>query len=817
MIGGLAYYYGGIVGFDCSEGDDTPSRIENCINYGYIYADNGILYDGQYVGGIIGATYSTIISSCANFGSIEGKEYVGGIIGETIANFTYAPTIANCYSHGKVKARSDYAGGIIGYTEKVADMKREDTNKLIEVKRCVSDAEIWADDEQTGSWAIGDADAQVEFEYCRYVYGSDSYAGDAYGSGNDKITADQIADGYATYFLNNNTSDDTVVWRQNIDAEGKTADTTPVLCVTDENMAAHDVVYCTLDCWHTDYFYSNAPSTGGHAYDGDGNICTLCGYDKTGTKTITTIAELCQFARNVNKGLTENAKLAADLNLSGDSDWQTYGPIGTEASPFDRGTFNGQGHTIKLSYGNAADPQCLFGYVKNGGIKNLSITGSVRAQEANAASFIGHAYGAFLENCYSNLHINSEVEGEGTHGGLVSVNESQRLIILNCQFDGWIDLNRSTTNCGGFVGYNKPGCSVTMQNCLMSGEIQNKNTGDNLTSVFVRNKNANAEEGTLDITNSYYITDGGAVAQGTQTTEAQLTSGELTYLLNQSQSDEVEWVQVIGTDTKPQVVMDDDDITDGNIVYQIRSCSSDTGITYSNTNANDSIHQYTDGICKCGYVNGEEVTEEREAAAEWGTLCLPVQICKSDCNGISFYVPAETSFWDWSNSYLKIVEYTADIIPAGTPIIYYKKGGGNISIKGYGTGYLDDDASLYAAQPVDYTIDDNKWIFRGSYTATTIQNNMEEKGYTYFYLSGGQLWYASQKTSMAAHRAWIVSTEGKTSSARGISLVIDDETTGIVTTDTDATAGTRKQLRDGRIVIVNPRGETFTTAGSRIK
>ena len=809
-------YCGGIVGSLNEDDKDRSeySRIEGCINRGYVESNGS-----GYVGGITGYTFSTNITRCCNSGDVK---FVGSFAypGGGIVGKAKKTNISECYNQGIITGGTD-AGGIAGVVTKYSSIKDcyntgwvsasgssvggivSEINDNSNVSRCLNVMTIYSVGKTCQNYINSKIYASCSLTDCYYLVDGDMPT---------DVTADDFTNGHITYLLNGSTTpDEATPWRQTIGTDG-----VPVLCYTDELKAAHSLVYVMPDCWNGVSGYCNEQRTP-HSYDG--NICTICGYDKTGTKTISNITDLCQFAYNVSKNVCENAVLAADITLSANSDWTTYGPIGAEATydadgtqltfPF-TGTFDGQGHTIKFPVTESATPHNLFGAVKDATIKNLQLTGIIQTEAPYTAAIVNYVCGdeTNIERCYSNVFINSDIKGDGSHSGFVAVNESKVLNFTNCEYSGTMNLKGLTKWCAGFVGFNKTGCTVNLTNCLMAGNINNMVSGDDQTATFVRHNS----DSNVNLDNCYYTCSGG-IAQGTKGTTGQLTSGEMTYLLNNKKSSNVVWVQEIGTDSYPQIFMSASQMSENNVVYCVHSCSN--GIVYSNANVNDDNHVFTNGICKCGMVEGEKMTETRTSAAEWGTLCLPVQICVSDCSDVEFYMPKQTSFWA-ADEHVNLVKYDGDIIPAGTPIIYYKTGDGDITITGYGNGYVDEDSTLYASEPVDYTIDGGNWIFRGTYTPDNIQNDMEFKGYTYYYFSDGKLCLASQATPMAANSAWLISTKGVTSSASAVPLVTDDGTTGITTTDAAAATGTRKQLRDGRIIIVNPRGEIFTTAGSRV-
>lgn len=110
-----ASYVGGIVGY-ANLSNQTVSKVNNCSNYG------DIISSGNSVGGIAGNVYfrnNNTVSSCENFGVIQGNDNVGGIIGR-ISTYKLGSTntsnssIQMCVNNGSVTSLGDYAGGIFG-------------------------------------------------------------------------------------------------------------------------------------------------------------------------------------------------------------------------------------------------------------------------------------------------------------------------------------------------------------------------------------------------------------------------------------------------------------------------------------------------------------------------------------------------------------------------------------------------------------------------------------------------------------------------------------------------------------------------------
>ncbi|MDR0306144.1 MAG: hypothetical protein LBI42_04810 [Chitinispirillales bacterium] len=72
---------------------------------------NGSVSGKDYVGGIIGRSFSSSITSCYSTASVNGNSSVGGLIGRLLTG-----SVTNCYSLGTVTSASDYVGGVVGYS-----------------------------------------------------------------------------------------------------------------------------------------------------------------------------------------------------------------------------------------------------------------------------------------------------------------------------------------------------------------------------------------------------------------------------------------------------------------------------------------------------------------------------------------------------------------------------------------------------------------------------------------------------------------------------------------------------------------------------
>lgn len=189
---------------------------------------------------------------------------------------------------------------------------------------------------------------------------------------------------------------------------------------------------------------------------------------------ISTYRDLKKFAQIVNDGKTTAcAKLTADIDAKGDSDWIPKGdsdwiPIGNDLDPGDfyRGTFDGQGHTITglRAYSYSEPVVGLFGG-SSGVIKNVGIVNNNFRNNYNiimpyqgTGGVVGYNEGT-VENCYNA----SNVSGEEGVGGVVGKNHGT---ISNCYNTGDVSGDYSV---GGVVGYIHSG---TISNCYNTGAVR---------------------------------------------------------------------------------------------------------------------------------------------------------------------------------------------------------------------------------------------------------------------------------------------------------------------------------------------------------
>ena len=327
---------------------------------------------------------------------------------------------------------------------------------------------------------------------------------------------------------------------------------------------------------------------------------------------IRTAAELYWFAALV-KGDTSvsgvsSANTGACATLSADIDFGTenFSLIGTSETNLYEGTFDGNGYSIIVNQNSSTD-LAIFGYIGTCTIRNLTVKGTINASGKYAAGFAMHKYGtgtATIEKCISDVKIESYVDGDGTHAGIIAVVDAGPLNISNSAFTGSIN-GSSTNSCGGFIGYSKGTSNIT--NSYISATF-----GISTTSCNIASRGSN-----VSVTNCYYVNDLGGVLTGmTKVSAGQMKSGEVAYLLNKSVSDGTQaWFQnlsVEGGDAYPilknsgsNTVYGADIVCVGNIVSK----------SFSNSQISNAVYDTHDddgnGFCSRGCYQPATLTTDQ--------------------------------------------------------------------------------------------------------------------------------------------------------------------------------------------------------------
>ena len=216
----------------------------------------------------------------------------------------------------------------------------------------------------------------------------------------------------------------------------------------------------------------------------------------SGTKNdpyqISTADQLKLFRDIVNGagGQTQNrgayAVLTADIDLKNE-EWTPIGNYTEGNQIYYEGTFDGGGHTISgLNVTGKFRCASLFGAVKGGTIKNLTVAGNVSHNynsmglDCHVGGIVGSALdAATIENCSNNCSVTG---GSGDFIGGIAGSNIDNARIIDCYNVGTITGTFNGT--GGVTGFN----IGTISNCYNVGTVKGSHAvgeivGDNVGTV----------------------------------------------------------------------------------------------------------------------------------------------------------------------------------------------------------------------------------------------------------------------------------------------------------------------------------------------
>ncbi len=496
----------------------------NAVIKNFVVDSNSYIGGASYVG-IIGATINGASTVLIDRIGMEGAVVASGINAGGILGCNMdspATTLSNCYVTGPVKG-NDQAGQINGWLGGGR------------IENC---------------WAIGSIEG---------VYNQTEGAGDAFYRGSpvavnnysnapdrndgvNEFNEEDAKSGYMTYLLNGSTTDK-FNWYQTLGE-----DDLPTLNPTHKPVYPIGHVSCGGEPIGEVTYGNNPGDMQKDEHDMVAGVCTVCGHvdteycqkDADGYYLIDNAEQLVWFAYMVNSGQKGiSARLTADINMSNVN--EIFPMIGTNATRFTNGNFDGQGHVISGLVIDRSLEDCvgLFGCVTgNCDIRNFILD--------ETCSITGGAYTAI---------IGATPSAEGT---------------LNITAGGNEGYVKGARNTGAIFGCELGGtATVNIDRCYSSGTIVGDLESGALTGYiskgYIYNSWSSATiEGYYtsaskpfalcycDTRNNYIVhTDLNPSFDIKGITAEQVSSGELCYLLNGSSLENPVWYQTIGLDEHP--------------------------------------------------------------------------------------------------------------------------------------------------------------------------------------------------------------------------------------------------------------------------
>ena len=421
-----------------------------------------------------------------------------------------------------------------------------------------------------------------------------------------------------------------------------------------------------------------------------------------------------------------DAKMTADVDLD-----RNIVLVGNAIVKYS-GTFDGQGHTLTVNWNRTGYSIAPFGGVNGATIKNLHVKGKITASYGNLSGLILFADGG--KTSVSGCVIDMDLKGSSDVSGMIyKVYGGAQVSITDCVVKG--ALNSDNTNqIAGFVNYQDYNSSCTLTNCLYAG-TNNATPG----SYTFANR--------VTLTNCYYLNACGE-AQGTQVTKEQLASGEVAKLLQADHTDQCHWAQPLGE--MPSLYREADK-AEANYVYYNKENNSWVCDDFRLTDG----QPLPIGID----FTATKATYERDLSTAKATLCLPYELSVqgfkaytiSGGNGSAVYFAEAKDKLEAYKPYLLMADGTVQL------------GGENIEVQAFNDDKLTTPAGKYK--------------FVG--TVIGMDNASATAANAYILQEDGKFHKVTTEHSEAmlpAYRAYIQRND---SGAKQLSVILDDETTGI--------------------------------------
>ena len=444
------------------------------------------------------------------------------------------------------------------------------------------------------------------------------------------VPLEDLADGRICYQLNNDQSN--IAWVQTIGT-----DPFPVPAAFGTGRVYASVATDCAGLTEEAATYSNSGSDQAekHSFDKYG-VCTACGcfnfhyfefddptkFDKTDRAILLKSKEDIDVAEGWNRVancLSINMKMAADIEYIAEPGQYIFFNSGNDNVGV-RGNFNGDGHTLTLEMSEIAGRGGLFP-VMWGNVENLILHGTIGTTGQNTGSIAGRACMALVRNVYSDIDINSDLDGDNSSGGMFGWMGGVEKTVENCIYAGDFTTPRDpSTNAGcvrigGFSGW--AATKTYFKNCAFLGNLIGAGGSGNIENSqhFTRMPGNGVKENcyvvnTIEGPDVTDLTDEGVThyekAEG-------IANGELAFFLNSKQNGLERFYQLIGTDPEPMPIA-----KEGALVYSVAanySCDGTpigTDVAYSNSasgSGNIPPHEYEDGWCKnCGQMDENFIT-----------------------------------------------------------------------------------------------------------------------------------------------------------------------------------------------------------------
>ena len=792
-----------------NETDIAPFKSVNGATIKNLRTEGTIKSSSRFLAGLIDEVYgdNNTISGCVSNVNItstyaDNRCAAGGLISYISSNTQV--TITDCLVKGEINGTGAGRKGMGGFVYT--------NNGTCKLTNCLYAGTNNGSNEYSYTFA-----PDATLNNCYYL----NTCGDAQGT---QITKDQLRSGEVAHKLQAGRGEYTI-WGQDLDSDAHPMPTNaPLKMVYEVKFSYKGQVRTTRYANRGKGIYGSLPTakeilgsnfnpqdTYNFTFSGKFTTSTPITADRTVIVTILinncymigSKEEWKEFCELVKDGQTNlDAKMTADINLGRDIAMVGNNEYSYAIVDFGRpytGTFDGQGHTLNVSwYPKEGYKIAPFQSVNNATIKNLCVTGNINSEMDRGifGGLISNADGnTTITNCITDMYLTIK---DGCVGGMVCEILGGSLTMTKCVTNGVISLDNRGYGAGMiYSGYN---ASITMTDCLvkvffrplsdwtrltMSGFIYSLDYKNEPTTKPVTLNNCLylgwgkvtqlygplrtfAPEKYATLNNCYHLNKCSEIPQGTQVTEKQLKSGEVTKLLQNNRTDVCHWAQVLGE--MPNL-------------YHAPDKSRTNYVYYDEANSRWTCEDFrlTDGTplpIGLDFLATKATYERPFSSKNNATLCLPYEL------------PRNGSFTAYnlsagSNTSISFKE-TKDKLEAYRP--YYITAGGtpqldgyNLQVKAYNADGLKQPAGA----------------FRFVGTVDGVDNATAAAANAYILQDDGKFHKVTTEypeATVPAYRAYI--TCPKTLGAKELSVVLDGETTGIGDVTNEANDGKNGPVYD---------------------
>ena len=444
----------------------------------------------SHAAGLVGfAAGTNLIEGCTVTAELYlSQPYAGGILGHGLTSNT---TIRNCIFAGSIYGRDGFSSGMAGI------YGWNDSGATAILENCIEDAQqIW--------WVysyhpIGlNADSSGTITNCFYINSQKNSPDHAWNASGAHRAYKSVPDNEICKIV---TLRGTTVYSpcpvSGIAESYGTANInlTPVVkdVETDNDLTLGTDYMVTLNATAVNAYPINITEkddytlvfTGkdGSNYTGTKNIKFTVGGQLEGSGDtandpvkIESRADWNTFATNVNGGNSYSGKfikLTKNISVS-----TMVGTVsGNTRDKFFSGTFDGDGHTITVSYDDRQNQGVApFRYIKDATIKNLTTAGSTMSDRSHASGLVGFAEGTNqIEDCTVTVELRHNDQCD-IIGGIIGHGLNSTTTLKGCVFEGrFVGLTFYHAVAGALWGWNDDGANPILIDCMERGSYDRVN------------------------------------------------------------------------------------------------------------------------------------------------------------------------------------------------------------------------------------------------------------------------------------------------------------------------------------------------------